>query len=162
MQSHRDADPGDPANIAHVRPKVGGAQAEEGIAMHRIDEAQHARDCLRKDRGDGRSGNTRAKHQHEQEIQSNVQHGAYDQKQQRRFAVAKRLQHGSGVVVYDLSSAAADVDPQIEHGLRQDVLRRLHQPQERLHAEAASDAEHERAEACIIERACKRRRNVAL
>ena len=123
--------------------------------MHGIENAERTGDCLRENGRDRCAGNACTENQHKQQIQYDVQHRADNQKQKRRLAVAKGVQHGGGIVIDNLAGAAADIDPQIERSLRKNIPRRLHQPQERLCTESACDAENDRAQHSVVKRAGK-------
>ena len=146
LESGGQADAEDLPHGLGVEPHLLEIQVQRAGILHHAAEHQGGGDALGDHGGDGHTCHVQLADDDEEEIQHDVDDSRQGEEVQRPLGIALRPQQGGAEVVDHGGRHAQEVDPQIQRGQIQHVLRGLHPDQDGPGTEDAHHCQHQAAD----------------
>ena len=105
---------------------------------------QNGGHALAQKRGPGHAANAHVKTHHEHHVHNDVRKARSDEEIQRRAGIAQRREHARANIVQKQKRQPADIDIQIELGIRKHIFRRAQQAHQRLAEQKAAGRKQRR------------------
>ena len=157
FKPHGKADVGQPLAVPCRKQ---GARLPEGKPLQLCRaakepvSAQPAAEQLAEHGGNGGAVHPHAQRHDEKVVQQNVHHAGDQQEIKRVLGIPQRPQHAGGVVIQHRSRDAQKNEPDVEHGIGVQLLRRMDEPEQRPCHQGGEHGEHHaqhQTEQCAVQ-----------